>query len=749
MDVPTKHQEHQLFHMTGQRGAEGFSALDVATLRPALLAPYRELNRLRHDFPLVLIDEPGGDGFALSLSSVVNRVLHQLAPRGIEGEHLRKSLLRLELEIRTLVAGGAQGKLADLWTTAAERLGMGGGETSVAGLLTHTTASPGDAAPAVSGMLAGCDEDLPAKLLRQAWRHAQANKARAFHARVDALMRKLSDIKRAAWVHSQAGQQPQALQQAVGSGHKDVFDFSAMSRLVARRAPLDELPAARRSRIEWALGVLAGQTFYPARGAAAAAAVEADYAFEQCAAAMEAYRKRLPAVAEFVKAMAVAELEVVGHYVEGEHDAVFARYDEHSLTADDLALMPDYLVCIPPQRNEAPENAALLDMLSSGMPVKVLVQVSDLLEEASIGTGHFAFGVRSARLATTAMGLGGMFVMQAASSALYPLRQRVARGMACAGPSLFTVYAGSPHAAAGLERYLTAAVAAESRAFPAFTYDAAAGSNWAERFSLENNRNAAADWAVEPFEYADEGLQRSVVQLAFTYADFALCDSRNAKHFAVVPSERWHAAMLPVGDWLALPEDQAALRLPYLLAVDEKDRLQRVIVDAAMMQATKRCLLLWHRLQEHAGIHDSHTERALARERAERAAQAASEAVVQPTSTTAPAAAAPAATAPAAAAPATAAPAAEAAAADKPPSDEAWIETSRCPSCNECQLINDRMFGYNENKQAYIKDINAGTYAQMVEAAESCQVAIIHPGKPRNPKEPGLEALIERAKPYM
>ena len=35
--------------------------------------------------------------------------------------------------------------------------------------------------------------------------------------------------------------------------------------------------------------------------------------------------------------------------------------------------------------------------------------------------------------------------------------------------------------------------------------------------------------------------------------------------------------------------------------------------------------------------------------------------------------------------------------------------------------------------RAYIKDITAGTYRQLVEAAESCQVAIIHPGQPRNP----------------
>jgi hypothetical protein len=59
------------------------------------------------------------------------------------------------------------------------------------------------------------------------------------------------------------------------------------------------------------------------------------------------------------------------------------------------------------------------------------------------------------------------------------------------------------------------------------------------------------------------------------------------------------------------------------------------------------------------------------------------------------------------------------------------------------------MFKYNENKQAYIADINAGTYRQLVEAAEACQVAIIHPGKPRNPNEPGLAELMRRAEAFM
>ena len=80
--------------------------------------------------------------------------------------------------------------------------------------------------------------------------------------------------------------------------------------------------------------------------------------------------------------------------------------------------------------------------------------------------------------------------------------------------------------------------------------------------------------------------------------------------------------------------------------------------------------------------------------------------------------------------------------------DEAYIETERCSSCNECILINGKMFAYNANKQAFIADLNAGTYGQLVEAAESCQVSVIHPGKPTNPDEPGVEELLKRAEPF-
>jgi ferredoxin len=730
MDMQATHQDQRVFHVTGQRAGDGVLPIAGLGLRPALLAPYRDLNALRHDFPLVLETRRGAHEFAHTLSSLVDAVLTDVAPRGVEGERLRRHALQLEREIRSAVAAGAQGSLAELWNAAAARLGAREGETLEQVLTQAGTSLQAD------GAVLGCTREMPAQLLTHAWRAAQQRKARSFHADVGRLVRKLSDILRAAYSHSQAGRQPQALMAAVGGPHHAQFDFEALSRVVGKGAPRDELPPARRERLLRTLAVLEAQRFHvpPELEDNPEAWAGYGFVFDNCAAAAEAFRDRLSDVAALVKAIAVAELEVQGRYIEAEHDLGFEALDEHALSPDDLARLPDYLVCIPPGRNDAPENAMLMDLLSSGLPLKVLVQTDDLLEDAAIGTGHYAFGVRSARLATTAMGLGGLFVLQAPSANLAALRRRIAQGLGCRGPALISVFARDEDPVGTLPAYLYAAAAMTSRAFPTFVYDAAAGSNWAERFALENNPQPEADWPLESLDYADTALQRMSVRCAFSFADFMLCDARQAAHFALVPRARWNDAMLPAADWLALDDAAAARRLPYVLAVDENDTLQRVLVDARLMQATQRCLLLWHRLQEHGGVHDSHAERLLARERAAwDAAQAAAQAAAQP--------AAAAASAEPGAAP-------EPAAGPQHSRDEAWIDTARCPSCNECQLINDRMFAYDERKQAYIKDLAAGTYRQLVEAAESCQVAIIHPGKPRDPNEPGLEALLARAEPF-
>jgi ferredoxin len=181
------------------------------------------------------------------------------------------------------------------------------------------------------------------------------------------------------------------------------------------------------------------------------------------------------------------------------------------------------------------------------------------------------------------------------------------------------------------------------------------------------------------------------------------------------------ARALPVAECLdgEVPDDAAAV----VSVVDEGDRVRELTVEQAVLEQSRRCRHAWRALRQ------------LAR-------GPAPQARTQPEVVEAPAAAP--AVAPAAV-PASPAPAADA----KASPDEAYIETPRCTTCNECTQINPRMFAYDANKQAHIADVTAGTYRQLVEAAESCQVSIIHPGKPRDPGEAGLEELLERAAPFL
>jgi hypothetical protein len=679
MEQTVEHQRQMMFHLTG--AFDGHLEPVDSTVRPALLAGYRDLAALRYDFPVVLVEDSADGAFVCSLTAVVDDLLGEIAPRGAEGERVRRQVLGAEREIRRLVAEGARARLTELWERAAPDLEDAGARLTV------------------DGELADCDHELPRRLVEHAWRSVQRGKAARFQAEVNRLVQALSDILRSAFVHSEDGRRPEALSAAFGSPHHEQFDFETMSRLLGTGEPRDDLPADRRERIESALAVLRRQPFFGAT----------ESPFDSCAEAADAFRERLPELVEFVKAMSIADLEAEGRYVPAEHDAVFERFDEESLTDEDLALFPDYLVCV-----DAHESAAVMELLSSGLPVKVLVDTEELLDP-----GKFGFGMRNTQLASTAVGLVDVFTLQTTSSNLYQLRERVLRGLRYTGPALLSVFSGAATPSSDLPPYLTSAAALEGRAFPAFTYDPTAGPDLASRSSVDANPQPERDWPLAQLEYADASLQRVVEDVAFTLVDFAVCDRRCARHFMRIPREDWADTTIPVEEWLSLDPAEASARVPHILVVDEEDTLQRLIVDAKLMQAARRCREVWRGLKELSLAH----VRTRAAPPEEAPAVATEEPAAEP-------------------------PPPEGAVVEERVADDPWIETPRCSTCNECTTLNDRMFAYNDNKQAYIKDADAGTFRELVEAAEACQVAVIHPGKPRNPNEPGLEELLERAQPF-
>ena len=721
-----------VFHLTGRQPDEAGAQRELpAGLRPALLARFRNLESIRHDFPVVLATGPGE--YAVALTAAVDGALRAAAPQGPSGEAMRKRALHIERLIRKTVAEGVPGTLLQAWDRAVV-------DAAVDDEWRREMTSVRNAL-AVDGELAGCDSRLPSRFLRHAWAVAQREKAQAARIRIEGLVLRLEAILRADFARSTVAFQASNLQQTFGGAHQALFDFAAMSKLLASTAGQGGLDASRRARIEWALRVLREQAFFAAPGEPDATAAEiSGFEFGDMAAALDSYRNRLPGMLSLLKALDLAELEVEGQFDEQLHGLVFDNMQSQDFTAAELQFFPDYLVTL---RSDAPGvQADLGDAFSSGMPLKVLLEVQDLLEEAAPGQGRFSFGMRGSQLAAMAMTSGDVFVLQSTASNLLQMRDGVQRGLRHAGPALFSIFA-SADGESTLPGYLASAAAMQSRAFPAFSYDPRRGSDTAARFSLENNPQPDVDWPLESLTYADEDLQAVTEQVAFTFADFLLADRRHSQHFAIVPRARWGEGLIDARQWLESPPADATSGLPCILAVDDADLLCRVVVDEKMMRATQRCRDAWHRLQELGGIHDARTEALLAREKALWEQQHAVEAG---TRAPADASAVPEEQSSIAAATVVTA-AAETEAAPDP--DKAYIETLRCSSCNECTLASPKMFAYDQNKQAYIADLKAGTYRQLIEAAESCQVSVIHPGKPWNPDEPDLEALLERAKPFL
>jgi hypothetical protein len=348
-----------------------------------------------------------------------------------------------------------------------------------------------------------------------------------------------------------------------------------------------------------------------------------------------------------------------------------------------------------------------------------------------------------------ALGLNNVFVLQSAAASLYQLRESVMKGLTSNRPALFSVYSGLMGENFS---YLTAAAATESRSFPCFVYAPESGENLAGRFQLNGNPATDRDWCQNVIQYEDAEHNPQNENMAFTLVDFIACDRRFDHHFARVAKEDWGDRMLPVDIFLGIDTASRAGKVPYVLLIDEENVLHRAVCDDKLIDAAQRCLECWHNLQELGGINNSHALLALAQAKDSLDKEQQLLLAQAPAQTVAETAAAPASTSQEETVPESrvtettiGVPPDETSVAS---SDDPWIETIRCTTCNECTELNARMFAYDGDKRAYVRDADAGTYRELVEAAETCQVAIIHPGKPRNPNEAGLDELLVRADPF-
>ncbi|HUO84103.1 MAG TPA: thiamine pyrophosphate-dependent enzyme, partial [Thermoanaerobaculia bacterium] len=357
-----------------------------------------------------------------------------------------------------------------------------------------------------------------------------------------------------------------------------------------------------------------------------------------------------------------------------------------------------------------------------------------------------------------------------------------------------------------------AKLALESRAFPFITYDPDAGTSFADCFDLEGNPDLDQEWPVYNLEYLTDDGQISTLELPLTIADWAATEGRFRKSFKPLPADADEETLAAFHEYVHMDAEEREGKTPYIWTLTRDRKLDRSRVGEEIVLLAEERQRFWSQLRQLAGLEVSDTVHdriaaqleeemegrltalrqdyeakitelkatyptAIARRMAEGLMKAIGadafgpllqnagplpalsgtaqiqwegEAPAEPNATnasTAPVAAETAPTIARDARPTPAQPTPELEADDDLTMDP-YIETARCTSCNECTDINNKLFAYDENKQAYIKDPKAGTFAQLVKAAELCPAELIHPGTPLNPKEKDLDKWIARAERF-
>lgn len=477
----------------------------------------------------------------------------------------------------------------------------------------------------------------------------------------------------------------------------------------------------------------------------------------------------------FFSAVRIASLELDNLYDPAIHDHYFVQFGWASFSLEEKQACPPVVVFTDDRVLLSREALAFGKALTKGYPIRTVCLSNPYPQAAE----EWAYRPEPGALA---LAYRDAFVLQTAAIDPAHLFHSLHMGLQAEHTALFHIL--DPGEPADILGHHAALI---SREAPSFLVSGAANASWGSRFTVADNPDPQENWVRSTGAYLMPDGSEVEQDFPITPVDYAALFPRLLRHFQIVSEEFVTHDLMLMDDYLALPIAERIAKVPFIWLVLPDRKMVRAAVSMTLTRACEERLGFWHFLQENAGIHNFHAEQAtrklaseweqkLEQEREElNAAHAAAlqQAVdvagrqtmedlasilmqmdptsVVPTSGSATTKPVP----PAKAKSDTEEEKQPALPEEKPKApppvvltEEAWIDTPFCTTCNECIDLNNKMFKYNDDKLAYIADGKAGPFAHLVTAAEACPVGIIHPGAPLDPSEPGLEALIERAKPF-
>ncbi len=419
-------------------------------------------------------------------------------------------------------------------------------------------------------------------------------------------------------------------------------------------------------------------------------------------------------LARSLGALRAARLELANGWDPAKHSTLLAEFGWQDFGPSEAQLLATVVLVQAADALVSDELAALTRLLASGRPIHILAETVPT-RNPGLGADEDPLAGHRVDLGMVAIGLGHAYVQQSTTARQEHLWAGFEGALSGARPALHLVFSGLfdglPSPVGG---WLTASAAVESRALPLFRYDPARGDSWAHSMDVSGNPQPDQDWSGDP---------------AFRFADYALLDPALAHHFAANAEGDIPSTEGPLADSDAL-KLAGADRLRTWRRLRELGGVANEHARAAAAEARERALAdAAVDRAELAAAHDAELQQ-LRAEAAKKAIQRLASALVEgnlatpitrPPERTVSAPEPVVVQEPVAAAEPEPEP-------EEPESEEAWVDSDLCTSCNDCVEINPLLFVYDGNKQITLGDLSQGTYDELVRAAELCPSSCIHPG---------------------
>ncbi len=481
--------------------------------------------------------------------------------------------------------------------------------------------------------------------------------------------------------------------------------------------------------------------------------------------ALGIFEGHMAKMAEGFKAIRRAELELAGTYDPDKHDSFFTYFNWNQFSDEEWLLCPPVVALGGDGAMYDIGFQNLSRMMASGKPIKVIVvdtqvysntggqactsgfigQVSDMAQYGKVIKGKVE---PRKEIGLIAMAHRNTYVLQGTLANTSQMIEGFIDGLMTKRPALFNLYTTcQPEHGVGDDLGAhQAKLAVESRAYPIFKYNPDKGIKAEDAFDLDGNPAMDQLWPTYKLKYKENGREKSM-EVAMTFADFAITEGRFRKQFRKVPRDAWNENMVVLAEFLEMDEDEREGKFPFIWAVDRKQRLNRVLVAKPIVESCEERRDFWIMLRAIAGVdtepvkEEVDIEAKIRKEVVGKIAQGLmklaggnGEGVIDLVMDE------PAATVATAAAPE--------AAAQNGDYMAPWLETEECTSCDECTKLNPNIFAYNNDKKAYIKNPDGGPYQDLVKAAEKCTARVIHPGLPADRSEKDVDKWIKRGEKY-